>query len=372
MEELHLNTTTTTSLQLLLQRLLKSFSNSWYYAIFWKASSELSFSWSDGLFLNSGQDMAAIDDVEWFYVLSLTKSFSFTDTSSTLSRAFSTSSPIWLIGANSLQVSGCDRAREALLHGIQTLLFVPISGAGVLELGSCMIIPENWTLIQQIKSWSSSFYDTALLPLALKKEAGLSCLDSDHSESNCGGTVMDLTRQRKRGQKVVTQREAPASHVEAERQRREKLNHRFYALRSVVPNVSRMDKASLLADAVTYINELRAKVEELEAKTKKEITVEKSNMPPSGSFNGVNATRMELEVRFLGSDDALIRLRSENSGHPSALLMDALRELELHVHHASVSTVKEFMLQDVVVKVPLELQSEQTLEVALASKLEMN
>ncbi|KAJ0964092.1 hypothetical protein J5N97_029214 [Dioscorea zingiberensis] len=363
MEELNLNTTTTTSMQLHLQRLLKSFSKSWYYAIFWKASTDLLFfSWSDGLLLNSGQAMAGNnEDVEWFYVLSLTKSFSFTDTSSTLSRAFSTSSPIWLIGANSLQVSGCDRAQEAQLHGIQTLLFVPISGVGVLELGSCMIVPENWTLIQRIKSWSSSFYDTSsLLPVAPKKEAaGLSCLDSNH--------VVDLTLQRKRRRKVVTRREAPSSHVEAERQRREKLNHRFYALRSVVPNVSRMDKASLLADAVTYINELRAKVEDLEAKTKKEITVEKSN-----SFNGVNATRMELEVRFLGSDVALIRLRSENSGHPSALLMDALRELEIHVQHASVSTVKELTLQDVVVRVPLELQSEQTLEVALASKLEMN
>ncbi|KAJ0964093.1 hypothetical protein J5N97_029215 [Dioscorea zingiberensis] len=366
MEELHLTTTTTTttSLQLLQQCLLKSFSNSWYYAVFWKASTDLLFfSWSDSLLLNSGQAMAGNDDndAEWFYILSLTKSFSFTDTSSTLSRAFSTSSPIWLVGANSLQVSGCGRAREAQLHGIQTLLFIPISSAGVLELGSCMIVPENWTLIQRIKSWSSSFYDTSsLLPVAPKKEAGLSCLDSNH--------VVDLTLQRKRCRKVVTRREAPASLIEAERQRREKLNHRFYALRSVVPNVSRMDKASLLADAVTYINELRAKMEELEGKTRKEITVEKSN-----SFNyGVNATRMELEVRFLGSDVALIRLRSENRGHPTALLMDALRELEIHVQHASVSTVKEFTLQDVVVRVPLELQSEQTLGFALASKLEMN
>lgn len=41
--------------------------------------------------------------------------------------------------------------------------------------------------------------------------------------------------------------ETVLDHVEAERQRREKLNHLFCELRGVVPNVSRMDKASLLA-----------------------------------------------------------------------------------------------------------------------------
>ena len=63
-------------------------------------------------------------------------------------------------------------------------------------------------------------------------------------------------------QKKVTQRETPKSHVETERLRREKLNYWFYALCSVVPNISCMDKVSLLADAVSYINKLRKMAEE--------------------------------------------------------------------------------------------------------------
>ena len=58
------------------------------------------------------------------------------------------------------------------------------------------------------------------------------------------------------------------SHVEAERQRRDKLNRRFCDLRAAVPTVSKMDRASLLADATAYIAELRARAERLEIEVK--------------------------------------------------------------------------------------------------------
>lgn len=51
---------------------------------------------------------------------------------------------------------------------------------------------------------------------------------------------------RKRGRKPANDREEPLSHVQAERQRREKLNQRFYALRAVVPNVSKVRTLQLL------------------------------------------------------------------------------------------------------------------------------
>lgn len=47
---------------------------------------------------------------------------------------------------------------------------------------------------------------------------------------------------RKRGRKPANDREEPLNHVQAERQRREKLNKRFYALRAVVPNVSKVNE----------------------------------------------------------------------------------------------------------------------------------
>jgi len=52
----------------------------------------------------------------------------------------------------------------------------------------------------------------------------------------------------------------PSRNGVAERQRRKKMNQQFYALRSVVPTISRLHKASLLADAMDYIKELQSRI----------------------------------------------------------------------------------------------------------------
>eukprot|EP00249_Psilotum_nudum_P022803 c28647_g3_i1 orf=1886-3058(+) len=55
-----------------------------------------------------------------------------------------------------------------------------------------------------------------------------------------------------------------ASHVMAERRRREKLNDRFLVLRSMIPFVTKTDKASVLGDAIQYLTQLQHRIQELE------------------------------------------------------------------------------------------------------------
>ncbi|PKU77840.1 Transcription factor ATR2 [Dendrobium catenatum] len=44
-----------------------------------------------------------------------------------------------------------------------------------------------------------------------------------------------------------------------------KLNYKFYTRYAIVSNISKMEKASLLGNAISYINELRLKLQALES-----------------------------------------------------------------------------------------------------------
>ncbi|CAN1157073.1 Transcription factor bHLH14 [Linum perenne] len=423
-------------LQFLLQTQIPDW---WAYAIFWQTSTaadsgRVFLSWADGHFQGSGDSPpkltsssdefldgggAAVSETEWFYVMSLTRSFNAGD--GVAGKALTTGSLMWLTGSHELQFHNCDRAKEAQLHGVRTLVCIPADG-GVVELASCDVIKENWGLVQQVKSLFGSDHSSSSIPknhlpfsfadigiiagvqeddyddvnnndkilpagsIPLPPSAGgPAYVDSEHSDSDSPQLNKTTSNRvpKKRGRKPGMSRGAPLNHVEAERQRREKLNHRFYALRAVVPNVSRMDKASLLSDAVSYIKELRSKIDDLESlgSGRKRVKLEiadnnadnnstTTSVGDGGGCGGFGGGAAEVEVKIVGSD-AMIRVQSENVNHPGARLMAALRDVDLRVHHASMSCVNDLMLQDAVVRVPEGMRKEELLRSAIVARLEL-
>ncbi|KAJ4953818.1 hypothetical protein NE237_030650 [Protea cynaroides] len=135
----------------------------------------------------------------------------------------------------------------------------------------------------------------------------------------------DERKPRKRGRKPANGREEPLNHVEAERQRREKLNQRFYALRAVVPNISKMDKASLLGDAITHITDLQKKIRVLEAE--REMV--------NGNQTHVPVPDIDVQMR---NENTVVRVSCPLDSHPVSKVIKAFRENEVMVQESNVST----------------------------------
>ncbi|KAM0012048.1 putative transcription factor MYC/MYB [Helianthus debilis subsp. tardiflorus] len=185
----HANTPTLPpSHQKKLQSLLQCQPNHpWAYAIFWKTfnhdDGRLALTWADGYFLENPNKPQLIrshnDDEAWFYTISLTRSFTLGDGSAP-AKALASNSVVWLTGAHNFLSFDCSRAKEASIHGLQTLVCVPASD-GVVEMGSFHVLHQTESdLTHQVQSLfgcgsssssssaaaasSSSLFSPALVP----------------------------------------------------------------------------------------------------------------------------------------------------------------------------------------------------------------
>ncbi|XP_072991396.1 transcription factor bHLH18-like [Typha latifolia] len=155
------------------------------------------------------------------------------------------------------------------------------------------------------------------------------------------------------GQGVKKTRPNPQNqdHIIAERKRREKLSQRFIALSAIVPGLKKMDKASVLGDAIKYLKQLQEKVQALEDQAVKRtvesaVIVEKSQLShdhddsPSSDDNSdgcrPGGRLPEIEVK-MSQKSALIKIHCENH---KGILVKALLEIEkLHLTVINTSVI---------------------------------
>nr|GMD18637.1 transcription factor bHLH3 [Ipomoea batatas] len=325
-------------------------------------------------------------DVEMFYLTSMHFVFPF-DKPSSPSQSFNSGRTIWVSDAKNCLEHYQSRSHLAKLARFETLVFIPLK-SGVVELGSLKSIPEQQSVVQMAQKMvvASNASQVKAIPKIFGRELSLECAKLAEKEPGYPSDVYELQalgnnqvfgnssngyrsddgdgklppranqviggdlssqaimsgfelakenaslepnerKPRKRGRKPANGREEPLNHVEAERQRREKLNQRFYALRAVVPTISKMDKASLLGDAIAYIIDLQAKIRAMEGEEVMKDGPQRQNAVPDIDF---------CQRR----DDAVIRIGCSLDAHPVSRVVKAFRQHQVMAHESSVSVTE--------------------------------
>lgn len=168
-------------------------------------------------------------------------------------------------------------------------------------------------------------------------------VESEHSDVEASfkedrAGPVDEKRPRKRGRKPANGREEPLNHVEAERQRREKLNQRFYALRAVVPNISKMDKASLLGDAIAYITELQKKLRDMESERELRLGSTSRDAMASedspSSENQIQGPDIKIEA---ANDEVIVRVSCPLETHPISRVIQTFKEAQINIVESKLS-----------------------------------
>ncbi|XP_024932813.3 transcription factor ABORTED MICROSPORES isoform X1 [Ziziphus jujuba] len=159
----------------------------------------------------------------------------------------------------------------------------------------------------------------------------------------------------------------------AERRRRKKLNERLYSLRSLVPNISKLDKASILGDAIEFVKELQKQAKELQDelevhsdnntsisgilihsganlgpksdhdKAPNELHLEASGTRCNSEQNqDSDAQQMEpqVEVAQIDDNEFFVTVTCEHKPGGFVRLMEALNSLGLEVTNANVTTFR--------------------------------
>ncbi|CAN8324771.1 unnamed protein product [Cochlearia groenlandica] len=311
---------------------------------------------------------AVVTDLDMFYMSSLYFYFSCDSNKYGPAGTYVSGKSLWASDLPSCLSYYRVRSYLARSAGFKTVLSVPVN-SGVVELGSLKLIQEDKSLIEMVKSvfGGSDFVQAKEAPKIFGRQLSLGGGSKPRSVSmsinfspkmeddsgfslepyevqGVGGSnqvygyeqgkeealyLNDEQKPRKRGRKPANGREEALNHVEAERQRREKLNQRFYALRAVVPNISKMDKASLLADAITYITDMQKKIRVYE--TEKQIMKRRES-------NQITPAEVDYQQR---EDDAVVRLSCPLETHPVSKAIQMFRENEVTPHDSNVAVTEE-------------------------------
>ncbi|XP_051117618.1 transcription factor bHLH18-like isoform X2 [Andrographis paniculata] len=152
-------------------------------------------------------------------------------------------------------------------------------------------------------------------------------------------------------------------HIIAERKRREQLSQRFVALSTIVPGLKKMDKTSVLGDAIKYLKHLQERVKTLEEQATKQtmesvVLVKKSQVTAEDDGEGSSSDEKsscsdelplpEIEARVC-KNHILLRVHCEKQRGILVNLLTKVESLNLAVVNTNVTPFGTFALDITIV-----------------------
>ncbi|CDY37964.1 BnaC05g08100D [Brassica napus] len=208
-----------------------------------------------------------------------------------------------------------------------TRVLVPVRD-GLVELFSFIMKPVDESMVDLIISHCNTFvepYPEKTLPFRIISKAEESMLMHKEEDVVMQNTIDD---------KKVAKENFKSKNLHSERKRRERINQRIYALRAVVPNVTKvlpensfqMNKNGTLSDAVDYINQLLVEKQKLEDELRgineiesRRIAAEEESAianpqaeKVASRLNKIVNSEVNLEVHETGERGFLIRIAQEH------------------------------------------------------------
>ncbi|XP_058733910.1 transcription factor DYT1-like [Vicia villosa] len=144
-----------------------------------------------------------------------------------------------------------------------------------------------------------------------------------------------------------------SKNLETERKRREKLSSRLLMLRSLVPNITNMNKASIIEDAITYMqklqNEVKSLTEELHdmggSKEKKTEAKISDCVAPADEDQMKNwGIQEEIEVAKVDKNKIWVKMMLVNKRGRIMKLIEDLNDSRIEMIDISVTTIEEAYL----------------------------